>query len=433
MFARLSASLLYTALAVQGHCCTKHNIYSFDSCVHHTTELNPGSASERNLQQSLIDEVEEDFGLADAASGIARPKDVSIKCICPKRSGKCMLSAAFLLIYSAVTFFQLLVFLVGLWQWQMKTGLRHTNGGDDSPPCGDPLVGNYAPCALPFPSDYLLEPDPPSATRYRVAMTSKSIPLSRWDGELSPAAWNAQDGFSTVSPVLFAFAPKDKVPIDASCLISHANIEKSMDATKPAMTTILLDADSGELVPHWVDMDQYHLNYGDDMAADGRPPLLILQPAKPLRHNTTYIVGVRGLTAKGVAVPAEAAFKAVRDCVPPQCDPSAQLANGNPAIQWPKERTCVHKRRHFLCCALSAQKHCAALFCTQTHVQLAGFSEARDEWLQPLRFAAGVVVQDRVLRVVAWRRKAHPRSVASISASVWPAVAFGAKRDRASG
>ena len=97
--------------------------------------------------------------------------------------------------------------------------------------------------------DHLLEVDPPSATGYRVAMTSESIPLSRWDGKLSPAAWNAQDGFSTVSPVLFAFAPKENAPIDASTLIPHTNIEVSMSPANPAMTTILLDADSGELVP----------------------------------------------------------------------------------------------------------------------------------------------------------------------------------------
>lgn len=145
-----------------------------------------------------------------------------------------------------------------------------------------------------------------------------------------------------------------------------------MNSADPSMTTILLDADNGELVPapqhyshnelnylthlsylnshqrvveqvpHWVDVDQYHLDYGGDLA-DGRPPLLILQPAKPLRHNTTYIVGVRGLTAKGVAVPAESAFAAVRDCVPEHgCDPSAQLAQAKPAIAWPRTRTCVH-------------------------------------------------------------------------------------------
>ncbi len=253
------------------------------------------------------------------------------------------LSAALLLIYSTVAAFQLVGFLVALWQWQMHDGLRHAIDAIDSPPCGDPLVGNYAPCALPFPSDYLLEVDPPSATGYRVAMTSESLPLSRWDGKLSPAAWNAQDGFSTVSPILFAFADKGKAPVDTDTLIPHTNINISTQPWNPKMTTILLDADSGELVPHWVDIDQYHLDYGQDTAADGRPPLLILQPAKPLRHNATYIVGVRGLKSKGVAVPVESAFAAVRDCVPPGCDPSAQLAQAKPAIKWPRKRTCVHK------------------------------------------------------------------------------------------
>eukprot|EP01043_Picozoa_sp_COSAG02_P010619 COSAG02_NODE_377_length_23536_cov_12.651065_11_plen_348_part_00 len=342
-----AALLLYTTLAVQGHCCAQHGT---STCTTHSIELDAVATADGSnaLQEGLIDDDDDGFERMDSAQTARRPRGGK-RSRCDPMAGisrlndEEKLSATLLLIYSTVAAFQLIVFFVALWQWQMNDGLRHAVGGIDSPPCGDPLVGNYAPCALPFPSDYLLEVDLPSATGYRVAMTSESLPLSRWDGKLSPVAWNAQDGFSTVSPVLFAFAAKDKAPIDVDTLIPHTHIEISMQPTNPKMTTILLDADSGELVPHWVDVDQYHLDYGEDIVADGRPPLLILQPAKPLRHNTTYIVGVRGLKAKGVAVPVESSFAAVRDCVPQHgCDPSAQLAQAKPAIEWPRKRTYAH-------------------------------------------------------------------------------------------
>ena len=193
-------------------------------------------------------------------------------------------------------------------------------------------------------------------------MTSESLPLSRWDGALSPAAWNAQDGFSTVSPVLFAFA---KAPIDPATLISHEEIDRSVDTTNMHdMTTILLDAETGELVPHWVDLDQYHIKFGD--ADDGRPPLLILQPAQPLKHNTRYIVAVKGLTTTsgGAAVPAEPAFSAVRDCVPPGCSPTRRLSQLSPPIAWPDARTVEYNSFVF-------PKLAAAGFGPRSYIQLA--------------------------------------------------------------
>ena len=404
-----AAFLLYTALAVQGHCCSQRRASSGASrsstkplrrcCQPRYTSKGPNALAERRvscglhagaatagpcgvsieltssssgadaeaegrggdnsgggggeLRQSLIDE-EDDWGRTDSAGSRSGGGGGGGRCGCCSRrnlvakvtrmSDEEKVGTSLLLIYCSVTVFQLLMFLLALWQWAANDGLRHSSGGSDSPPCGDPLVGNYAPCALPFPSDYLLEEDSPSATGYRVAMTSESLPLSRWDGALSPAAWNAQDGFSTVSPVLFTFG---KGPIDASSLISHGEIAVSLDPSNHAMTTILLDAESGEMIPHWVDIDQYHLNYGEDTAEDGRPPLLILQPAKPLKHNTRYIVGVRRLTVKGVGVAAEPAFGAVRDCIPPGCNPTAQLSKLQPSIAWPKERTAKYNQLVF--------------------------------------------------------------------------------------
>jgi hypothetical protein len=54
-----------------------------------------------------------------------------------------------------------------------------------------------------------------------------------------------------------------------SNLVPLANI--SMFASD-AVTTVLLNCDTGERVPHWTERDAFHLNFGPH-----EPPLLLLQ------------------------------------------------------------------------------------------------------------------------------------------------------------
>ena len=314
-FSTVVSCLAYVTLGVQGHCCPAA---SGRSCAAVSIEL---SAPLTDGDSGELSEHEDrpppkDRGCRGCVAALRRLSDEE-KVVC-----------AVLLLWAAVLVTYILLCIIGLARWASSSPKLH-----DGPTCGDPLVGRYAPCALPFPSSFLLEKDPPSATGYRVAMTPETMPLSRWDGQLSPAAWNAQDGFSTISPILFAFAA---APIDPATLVGHGDIARSMDVTHSS--TILLDVETGELVPHWIDLDAYQMDFGDSEA--GRPPLLILQPARPLRHNGTYVVAVRNLKlVGGKAVDAEPAFAAVRDCMPPSCNPTSQLAGAQPPITWPAERT----------------------------------------------------------------------------------------------
>ena len=95
--------------------------------------------------------------------------------------------------------------------------------------------------------------------------------------------------------------------------------------------------DSDRLVPHWVELDEFHTDWNGDHK---RPPLLIMQPARPLKHNTVYVVGVRGLKAThGVTLPAQYVFETVRSCVGNTGQERAQCAVATLGGKlWPLQR-----------------------------------------------------------------------------------------------
>ena len=146
----------------------------------------------------------------------------------------------------------------------------------------DPL--NMQACLLPFPSDYNMVNDETTYTGKRVQFKPNSFPKTRW-GTINPEPWNKADGFSTVAPILFSFDTN----ISTNDLVNWRHIEHSLFANA---TTVLLNAKTGELVPHFVDRDSYDLSFG---VPNVEPDLLIMQPAHALEFNTTYIVAVRNL------------------------------------------------------------------------------------------------------------------------------------------
>ena len=157
---------------------------------------------------------------------------------------------------------------------------------------------------------------------------------------LDPAGWNSNDGFSTVGPVLFAMQQR---PLLAD-LTPHTDIGRSTDPSRS--TTTLIDEQTGELLPHWVEEDAFHTEFGGDAAA-GRPPLLILQPAVPLRFNASYVVAVRGLRAAATGGAGGAPMAAV--------GPFAALLAGETVWDegWTAARTQEYNR-----CPRHCPRHC---------------------------------------------------------------------------
>lgn len=173
-------------------------------------------------------------------------------------------------------------------------------GGDEQAPAGeqdppvpadcDPLVPSA--CALPFPSNkYLVDGE--------LVFPATSLPWSQVNGlNVDPAAFRDRDGFSPGMAAI-AFLPG----ATGEGFPGPSSIERSLEADCP---TLLLDAETGERVPHFAELDMT----GED---DARRAILI-RPMVRLKDATRYIVALRGVRgADGAALPATRAFQALRD------------------------------------------------------------------------------------------------------------------------
>lgn len=170
----------------------------------------------------------------------------------------------------------------------------------------DPIGGF---CGLPFPSNVYLKDDPtkknPSGKRLEFGATT--LPATHVKGAdggdtatpLDPSMFYGFDGFSPASAPMFyvdgATSTGLPTPLD---------LAKSVE---PASPSILLDVDTGKLVPHWVDLDALE-------PADQAKPALIMHPAVLLTNRHRYVVAYRHVRdASGTDIPPSAAFKALRD------------------------------------------------------------------------------------------------------------------------
>jgi len=134
-------------------------------------------------------------------------------------------------------------------------------------------------CAFPFPNNVYTRGDATSDTGLRLALGGDMLPTTQ-AGTLDPEAWNRGDGFSPGGPLLVHLPG-----VREADLVPDSDIAASLGAEA---TTAILNTATGELVPHWAELDRT----GDD---DGTRTLL-LQPAIRLDDGTRYIAAVRGLS-----------------------------------------------------------------------------------------------------------------------------------------
>ncbi|MBL8741551.1 MAG: hypothetical protein JNK04_10670, partial [Myxococcales bacterium] len=179
-------------------------------------------------------------------------------------------------------------------------------GGGGSPPVDglpllgsdcDPMVPSH--CGLPFPSNVYLLDDPsgrnPSGKSVRFGATT--LPKNQSGVHIVPDDWFDLDGFSPVA------SPMTHLPGATSTgLATPYTIASSLEAGSP---TVLLDVETGERVPHWVDID---------MSTDqDENRLLMIRPAARLRDGARYLVAIRDVVdANGVALPPSPVFSALR-------------------------------------------------------------------------------------------------------------------------
>jgi len=133
----------------------------------------------------------------------------------------------------------------------------------------------------------------------RLNLTKDSLERNNNGTAFDPIFLNEKDGFSILSPLMLFL---DGVTLDG--VIGHQDLAAYLNADAK---TVLLDAETGERVPHWVELDM--------TAPSAAERLLLIYPATPLRHGKRYIVGLRGLVDKGgEPIAASPGFAALRDC-----------------------------------------------------------------------------------------------------------------------
>jgi hypothetical protein len=155
----------------------------------------------------------------------------------------------------------------------------------------DPLVPDF--CGYPFPSNVYTIGDDTTATGRRVHFGEQMLR----GNDSTP--WDYSDGFSAGTPILTF------IPAATGEVFGGVNdIEQSLSTSSP---TILIDAETGELVPHFAEVDAQARNLDERS--------IIIRPAVRLRDDARYIVAIRGVTdvSGAVLTAATPAFRALRD------------------------------------------------------------------------------------------------------------------------
>jgi hypothetical protein len=175
-------------------------------------------------------------------------------------------------------------------------------GGEEHPDC-DPLVPTA--CGYPFPSNYYLADDTtgknPSGKTVRFGTNTLPKPFGKM-AHVDAAAFADSDGFSPGQ------GPMVHMPEATTTGLPTFNALG--DSIKADSTpTILMEADTGELVPHWAELDM--------SAKRPEERALMIRPAVRLKDKTRYIVAFRHIKdGAGADIPAVDAFKALRDGTP---------------------------------------------------------------------------------------------------------------------
>jgi hypothetical protein len=166
-------------------------------------------------------------------------------------------------------------------------------------------------CGYPFPSNVYLADDPTTVTKKHVAIPMEAMPLTKTKGNLDPAMVAKSDGFSPGQTIL-THLPGATV----TGLPTQDTLAMSITTQSP---TILLNADTGELVPHFAELDQEISTESDTDRA------FLIRPVVRLADATRYIVAIRHVVDKnGKALAPTPVFQALRDGTA-SCDPSVAL------------------------------------------------------------------------------------------------------------
>ncbi len=148
----------------------------------------------------------------------------------------------------------------------------------------DPIVPYV--CGFPFPTSFYLKDDPTTPTKKRVNLKAGMLPLHSGK-ETDPSTWNMLDGFSPTGNLMtvLPYATVKGLP-------GHETLDVSLTKDSP---TLLIEAETGALVPHWAETD-HSVDEQPPRFRDPQPQrTFIIRPVVRLKDKTRYIVAIRNV------------------------------------------------------------------------------------------------------------------------------------------
>jgi hypothetical protein len=165
----------------------------------------------------------------------------------------------------------------------------------------DPMVPTQ--CGFPFPSSVWTTPDPSTATGVHLYFGPTTLPetQSNTPVRMSVTPFLTHDGFAQGSVIL-----THRPNATATGLPNQDNIALSIATSSP---TILMEADTGVLVPQFSELDQRS-------QVDAQRAFMI-EPQVRLKDATRYLVAIRHVVDDhGKELPVNPVFQALRDDTP---------------------------------------------------------------------------------------------------------------------
>lgn len=169
----------------------------------------------------------------------------------------------------------------------------------------DPLDPTF--CGLPFPSNVYLQKDPtgknPSGMSVRFG--AKTLPELFGTTPMDPSLFYGRDGYSTLQAAV-AHLP-NAVAVGKTAASTLPDADHIADSVVAASSpTILLEATSGKLMPHFSEIDIQPKNAIERT--------LMIHPVVRLQDQTRYIVAIRNVQDDtGATIPPPPFFKALLD------------------------------------------------------------------------------------------------------------------------
>ncbi len=158
-------------------------------------------------------------------------------------------------------------------------------------------------CLLPFPSDQFTVADQTTDTGLRLDLSLAASPANKDGRRIDTTEQNRNDGFSPGQQLL-AYLPDVDLVASGAAPITNKALSVSQDTP-----VVIINAETGELHPHWVEYDE--------QASSDADRLLMVLPARNFDEGGRYLVAIRNLVdTSGGPVEANEVFAAYRDGTP---------------------------------------------------------------------------------------------------------------------